>query len=146
MQLSPYTVRRSISSSRPRVLVDLARTHLLYGEWLRRQRRRRDARIQLGAAYDMFTEMGADGFASRARTELEATGERPRKRSVETTQRLTPQEAQIARLVAEGGTNRDVAAALFISPATVEYHLRKVYQKLQVTSRTHLVQRMLSAR
>ena len=94
----------------------------------------------------MFTEMGADAFAARARTELAATGERPRKRSVETTQALTPQEAQVARLVAEGGTNRDVAAELFISPATVEYHLRKVYQKLGITSRTQLVQRMLSTR
>ena len=122
--------------------VDLARTHLLYGEWLRRQRRRREARIELRAAHDMFTEMDADAFAARARTELAATGERPRKRSVETTQALTPQEAQVARLVAEGGTNRDVAAELFISPATVEYHLRKVYQKLGISSRTQLVHRM----
>jgi DNA-binding CsgD family transcriptional regulator len=120
------------------ILTELARTHLLFGEWLRRQRRRQDARRQLGAAYDMFVEMGADGFAVRAGAELEAIGDRPRKRSVETTQILTPQEARIARLVAQGGTNREVAAELFISPATVDYHLRKVYQKLGVKSRTQL--------
>ena len=126
------------------VLPEIARTRLLYGEWLRRQRCRRDARARLRTAYDMFTQMGAGGFASRASAELAATGERPRRRSPETVQTLTSQEAQVARLVAEGGTNRDVAAELFISPATVEYHLRKVYQKLQVTSRTQLGQKMLS--
>ena len=125
-------------------LTDLARAHLLYGEWLRRERRRRDARVQLGVAYDMFTQMGADGFVSRASGELAATGERARKRTVETTQTLTPQEAQVARLVAQGGTNRDVAAELFLSPATIEYHLRKVYQKLGVTSRTQLARSMLT--
>ena len=127
------------------VLTDLARTHLVYGEWLRRQRRRREARVQLGAAYDMFVEMGADAFASRAQAELAATGEKARQRSVETRQTLTAQEAQVARLVAEGGTNRDVAAQLFISPATVEYHLRKVFQKLGITSRTQLARMMLTA-
>ena len=126
------------------ILPEVARTHLLYGEWLRRQRRRRHARLPLRTAYDMFTQMGADAFAARARSELAATGERPRQRSPETTQALTPQEAQVARLVAQGGTNRDVAAELFLSPATVEYHLRKVYQKLQVTSRTQLAQKMRS--
>ena len=125
------------------IRTDLARAHLLYGEWLRRQNRPQDARGQLGAAYDMFTEMGAGAFASRSRGELEATGERRRKRSAETAQMLTPQEAQVARLVAEGGTNREVAAALFLSPATVDYHLRKVYQKLGITSRTQLARRMV---
>jgi DNA-binding CsgD family transcriptional regulator len=120
------------------VFTELARTHLLFGEWLRRQRRRRDARLHLGAAYDVFVEMGADAFAARAGAELQATGERPRKRSVETRIIMTPQEARIARLVAEGGTNREVAAELFISSATVDYHLRKVYQKLGVKSRTQL--------
>jgi len=128
-----------------RFLTDLARTHLLFGEWLRRQRRRRDARLELGVAYDMFIQMGADGFASRAQAELAATGERARKRSVETRQTLTPQEAHIARLVAEGGANREVAAELFISPATVDYHLRKVYQKLGITSRTQLARMMLTS-
>ena len=127
-----------------RCLPDLARAHLVYGEWLRRQRRRRDARVELATAYEMFTKMGADAFASRARAELEATGERTRQRSVEMAQALTPQEAQVARLVAEGGTNRDIAAELFLSPATVDYHLRKVYQKLGITSRTQLARRTLS--
>ena len=117
---------------------DRVRTHLLYGEWLRRQRRRRDARVQLGTAFDMFTEMGAGGFAAQAGAGLAATGERPRKRSVETMRTLTPQEAQVARLVAQGGTNREIAAELFFSPATVDYHLRKLYQKLEITSRTQL--------
>ncbi len=126
------------------LLTDLARAHLLFGEWLRRQRRRREARPQLTAAYELFSDMGAEAFAQRARVELEATGETARKRSVETTQTLTPQEAQVARLVANGGTNRDVAAQLFISPATVDYHLRKVYQKLEITSRTQLARTMLA--
>jgi DNA-binding NarL/FixJ family response regulator len=88
--------------------------------------------------------MGAEAFAQRAQVELEATGETARKRSVEAAQTLTPQEAQVARLVANGGTNRDVAAQLFISPATVDYHLRKVYQKLEITSRTQLARTMLA--
>jgi DNA-binding CsgD family transcriptional regulator len=137
--------RRAIELLRPRpLLTDLARTHLLFGEWLRRQRRRREARLQLTRAYELFSNMGAEAFAQRAQVELEATGETARKRSVEAAQTLTPQEAQVARLVANGGTNRDVAAQLFISPATVDYHLRKVYQKLEITSRTQLARTMLA--
>ncbi len=137
--------RRAIELLKPGpLLTDLARAHLLFGEWLRRQRRRREARLQLTAAYGLFSNMGAEAFAQRVQVELEATGETARKRSVETTQTLTPQETQVARLVAAGGTNREVAAQLFISPATVDYHLRKVYQKLEITSRTQLARTMLA--
>jgi DNA-binding CsgD family transcriptional regulator len=125
-----------------RVAVDLARAHLLYGEWLRRQRRRVDARKELRIAYDMFTDFEMEAFAERARVELQATGERARKRTVDTIDQLTPQEAQIARLAATGNTNREIAAQLFISPSTVEYHLRKVFRKLDVKSRTQLARRM----
>jgi DNA-binding CsgD family transcriptional regulator len=116
----------------------LARAQLVYGEWLRRQRRRRDARGQLRPAHEMFTAMGAEAFAERARAELLATGERARQRSAETESEFTPQEAQIARLVSEGKSNRDIAAQLFLSPSTVDYHLRKVFRKIGVTSRTQL--------
>jgi DNA-binding CsgD family transcriptional regulator len=125
-----------------RIAVDLARAHLLYGEWLRRQRRRVDARKELRIAYDMFTDFGVEAFAERARVELQATGERARKRTVDTIDQLTPQEAQIARLAATGNTNREIAAQLFISPSTVEYHLRKVFRKLDIKSRTQLARRM----
>jgi DNA-binding CsgD family transcriptional regulator len=118
-----------------RVRLELARTHLLYGEWLRRERRRIDARKELRAALDAFSSMGAEAFARRAERELLATGEHARKRTVETRGQLTPQEAQISRLVAEGHTNREIAAQLFISPSTVEYHLRKVFRKLGVKTR-----------
>jgi DNA-binding CsgD family transcriptional regulator len=124
---------------------ELARSHLVFGEWLRRQRRRRDARSELATAHDLFTDMGAAGFAERARIELEATGAKARTRVAESTTDLTPQEAQVARLVAGGDTNREVAAQLFLSPATVEYHLRKVFQKLRVTSRTQLVRQVVLA-
>lgn len=127
---------------RTRVAVDLARAHLLYGEWLRRRRRRADARKELRIAYDMFTGFGTEAFAERARVELEATGEHARKRTVETLDELTPQEAQVARLAARGDANRDIAAQLFISPSTVEYHLHKAFRKLGVKSRTQLEDRL----
>jgi DNA-binding CsgD family transcriptional regulator/tetratricopeptide (TPR) repeat protein len=128
---------------RTRSAVDLARAHLLYGEWLRRRRRRLDARTHLRSAHDLFSDFGMEAFAERARGELEATGEHARKRTIDTFGQLTPQETQISRLVARGQTNREIAAQLFISPSTVEYHLRKVFGKLDVKSRTQLANRML---
>jgi DNA-binding NarL/FixJ family response regulator len=125
--------------------VDLARAHLLYGEWLRRERRRTDARTQLRTAHELFTDRGMEAFAERARVELEATGEHARKRTVDTLGDLTPQEAEISRLVAQGHTNREIASQLFVSPSTVEYHLRKVFRKLNVTSRTQLANRLLGS-
>jgi DNA-binding CsgD family transcriptional regulator len=127
---------------RTRIRVQLARTHLLYGEWLRRERRRLDARQQLRIAHELFSDFGVEAFAERARVELEATGEHARKRSPDTLDELTPQETQISLLVAEGLTNREIAARLFISPSTVEYHLRKVFRKLDVKSRTQLARRV----
>jgi DNA-binding CsgD family transcriptional regulator len=129
--------------ARTRIHVELARSHLLYGEWLRRERRRRDAREQLRTAHELFTEFGMEAFAERARVELEATGERARKRTVETRDDLTPQEAQISRLAADGATNQEIAAQLFISPNTVDYHLRKAFRKLGVKSRTQLARHLL---
>jgi DNA-binding CsgD family transcriptional regulator len=128
--------------ARSRMAVDLARAHLLYGEWLRRERRRVDARKELRVAHDLFSDFGMEAFAKRARIELEATGEHVRTRTVDTLDQLTPQEAQIARLAAEGDTNREIAAQLFISPSTVEYHLRKAFRKLDVKSRTQLARRL----
>jgi DNA-binding CsgD family transcriptional regulator len=125
-----------------RVRLELARTQLLYGEWLRRERRRLDARKQLRAALEAFTSMGTEAFARRAERELRATGEHARKRTVETLDELTPQEEQIARLAATGTTNREIAAQLFITQSTVEYHLRKAFRKLDVRSRTQLAHRM----
>jgi DNA-binding CsgD family transcriptional regulator len=123
---------------RTSIRVQLARTHLLYGEWLRRQRRRMEAREQLRTAHELFRDFGVEAFAERARVELEATGERARKRTAETLDQLTPQETQIGRLAVEGHTNREIAARLFISTSTVEYHLRKAFRKLGVKSRTQL--------
>jgi DNA-binding CsgD family transcriptional regulator len=110
---------------RTRIAADLARAHLLYGEWLRRERRRADARVELRFAHERFSDFGMEAFAERARIELLATGEHARKRTIDTSRQLTPQEAQISRLAANGNTNREIAAQLFISPKTVEYHLRK---------------------
>jgi DNA-binding CsgD family transcriptional regulator len=116
----------------------LARAHLLYGEWLRRQHRRVDAREQLRLAHTMLGGMCAEAFAERARRELQATGETVRKRSVETLDDLTPQEAQVARLAAGGQTNPEIGAQLFLSPRTVEWHLGKVFSKLGISSRKEL--------
>ena len=123
---------------RTRIAVHLARARLLYGEWLRRENRRVDAREQLRAAHEMFSHFGAEAFAARARRELSATGETARTRTDETRAVLTPQEAQIALLAQEGLSNPEIGAQLFISPRTVQYHLRKVFQKLDITSRNQL--------
>jgi DNA-binding CsgD family transcriptional regulator len=125
-----------------RAIVDLARTYLLYGQWLRRAKRRRDARHQLRTAHDMFTGMGANGFAEQAAAELRASGERARSRGAQTAFELTPREARVAELAAEGLSNNEIAAQLFISPSTVEYHLGKVFRKLNVTARGQLARRL----
>jgi DNA-binding CsgD family transcriptional regulator len=117
---------------------DLARAHLLYGEWLRRKGRRLEAREQLRTAYDLFAPMGAEAFAERARRELLATGQKVRKRDVSSRNELTPQEAHIARLAGDGRTNPEIGAELFLSARTVEWHLRKVFTKLGITSRKDL--------
>jgi DNA-binding CsgD family transcriptional regulator len=116
----------------------VARTRLVYGEWLRRQRRRADAIVQLDLAHSTFSDIGASAFAARAHRELAAAGSRPRRRSVETRYDLTTQERKVAELAAGGATNKEIAAALFISPHTVQYHLAKVMRKLDISSRRRL--------
>src|SRR5262249_3056283 len=120
------------------VRTEAARAHLAYGEWLRREGRRVDARQQLRTAFEQFSEMGMHAFAERARRELRATGETVRKRSVDTRAALTQQEVQVAQLARDGLSNREIASRLFISAHTVQYHLSKVFTKLGITSRAQL--------
>jgi DNA-binding CsgD family transcriptional regulator len=128
-----------------RAVPQLARAHLLYGEWLRRRRRRRDAQQQLRRAEGMFVAMSAEAYAARAQSELEATGMQPHPRPAQPADGLTPQEARIATLVADGSSNPEIAAKLFISPRTVEYHLSKVFRKLGVSSRVELARTMIAS-
>jgi len=138
--------REALCRLQPSGLVpELARTQLLYGEWLRRVGRRVDARAQLHAAHDTLVDMGVDGFAARARHELAATGETVRKRTDDTRHTLTAQELHIARLAAEGLTNPEIGAELFISPRTVEWHLGKVFAKLGVIARRDLSEALQTA-
>jgi len=125
--------------TRARLRPDVARAHLLYGEWLRREGRRRlDARTQLQLAHEMLDAMGMAAFAERARRELLATGAKVRKRSIDAREQLTPQEEQIARLARDGLTNPEIAATLFLSARTVEWHLRNIFTKLGISSRREL--------
>jgi DNA-binding CsgD family transcriptional regulator len=124
--------------ARTRRRPELARAHLLYGEWLRRENRRGDARVRLRDSHDQFTSIGMGGFAERARGELLATGEKVRKRTPETRDDLTAQERQIARLAHDGLSNSEIGARLFLSPRTAEWHLRNVFAKLGIHSRRDL--------
>jgi DNA-binding CsgD family transcriptional regulator len=124
--------------------VMLARAHLLYGEWLRRENRRLDAREQLRTAHEMLSAMGVQGFADRAARELAAAGATVRQRTAAASDTLTAQEAQVARLARDGLSNSEIGARLFISPRTVEYHLHKVFAKLDISSRTQ-INRVLAA-
>jgi DNA-binding CsgD family transcriptional regulator len=138
--------RNAIDHLSPTALrLDLARTRLLFGEWLRREGRPADAREELRSAYELFMGFGSDNFAKRAGVELRATGERTRRLSRESGEELTPQEARVAYLVSEGGTNAEVAAQMYVSPSTVEYHLHKIYRKLGIRSRTQLAKRIFES-
>jgi DNA-binding CsgD family transcriptional regulator len=131
--------------ARTRRRPELARAHLLYGEWLRRENRRVDAREQLRTAHEMFAAIGMEAFADRARGELQASGEKVRKRTVETRDDLTAQEQQIARLARDGLSNPEIGARLFLSPRTVEWHLRNVFSKLDIRSRRELANALPSS-
>jgi DNA-binding CsgD family transcriptional regulator len=137
--VAEHHYRESIGRlGRTHLRVEHARAHLLFGEWLRRERRRVDAREHLRTALELFSSMGVEGFAARAQRELLATGETVRRRTPDTRDELTPQELQIARLARDGLSNPEIGMRLFISPRTVQYHLRKVFIKLDIGSRHEL--------
>ena len=138
MSPTPAITRRSSGSRARGCASSSPALACVYGEWLRREGRRVDAREQLRAAYEALAAIGAEAFAERARRELLATGETVQRLTAQTRDLLTPQESQIARLAADGHTNPEIGAQLFISPRTVEYHLRKVFGKLDITSRREL--------